>query len=53
MKKKKPKTFEERFPTVVARNTADAAVDSLAHDAPMTEYIDTWMITYKKAGGVT
>jgi len=46
------RSVEQRFPTRRARDLADAAIDALCPTAPMTEYIDVWLATYKAAGGV-
>lgn len=43
---------EKRFPTKKAREKADEAIDALPEDAPMTLFIDTWLATYRAAGGV-
>jgi hypothetical protein len=45
-------TLEQRFPTKVAREKADAAIDALTESEPMTTYIDTWLATYRAAGGL-
>lgn len=42
---------EDRFPTASARRKADEAIDALPEQAPMTEYIDTWLRVYREAGG--
>lgn len=51
---KAPKTWsvERRFPTKHAREKADDAIDALPETAPMHVYIDTWLATYRAAGGV-
>lgn len=49
---KKPPTVERRFPTKAARDKADEAIDLLPENAPMTEYIDTWLGVYRANGGV-
>ena len=46
------KSVEARWPTKRARELADAAIDALPETAPMTEYIDTWLATYKQHGGI-
>jgi hypothetical protein len=45
------KWWREHFPTVSARQAADAAVDALPVSAPMREYIDVWIAEYTAAGG--
>ena len=52
MKAKKTWTVEERFPTKMARDEADKAIDVLPVDEPMTVYIDVWLATYRAAGGI-
>jgi hypothetical protein len=46
------KTVEQRFPTKAARAQADAAIDHLPATEPMTTYLDTWLATYRKCGGI-
>lgn len=46
------KSVAARWPTKRARELADAAIDALPETAPMTEYIDTWLATYKQHGGI-
>jgi hypothetical protein len=43
--------WREHFPTVSARQAADAAVDALPVSAPMSEYIDRWIAAYTAASG--
>lgn len=43
--------LRKRFPTMHARVAADKAVDRLPVDAPMTVYVDTWILEYRRAGG--
>ena len=45
-------TVEQRFPTRTARELADKAIDALPESEPMTAYIDTWLATYRAAGGI-
>ena len=44
-------TAESRYPDAKARRIADAAVDELSLDDPMSLYIATWEIAYVEAGG--
>lgn len=44
---------EQNFPTAIARGAADKAIDLLGVDAPMSAYLDTWVIAYREAGGKT
>lgn len=44
--------FERRFPTRHAREKADEAIDALPESEPMHVYIDTWLATYRAAGGI-
>lgn len=44
--------LDRRFPTKYARDRADEAIDALPETAPMHVYIDTWLATYRSAGGV-
>jgi hypothetical protein len=43
--------LERRFPQKAAREAADAAVDTLGADEPMSAYIDVWLSAYAKAAG--
>ena len=49
---KKTWTVEQRYPTKHARDKADAAIDALPEADPMSNYIDTWLATYRDAGGM-
>lgn len=49
---RKPWTVEQRFPTKHARDEADAAIDALEENEPMSRYIDTWLAAYRAAGGI-
>ena len=44
--------FRKRFPTKKARIAADKAVDALASSEPMTKFTDTWILAYRRAGGL-
>jgi len=46
------KSVEQRFPTKRARELADAAIDKLPLDAPMSRFVDEWLQTYEAAGGI-
>jgi hypothetical protein len=52
MRKSARWTIEQRFPSRAARDKEDDAIDSLPEGAPMSEHIDTWLVTYRAAGGV-
>ena len=43
--------WRENFPGAEARKVADAAVDALDVNEPMTKFIDVWLAAYKAAGG--
>lgn len=45
-------SLEQRFPTKHARELAGRATDEFPVSAPMTEYLDTWLATYRAAGGM-
>lgn len=44
--------IEDRFPTKLARDAADAACDALSPTEPMTAYVDAWLGAYRAAGGI-
>jgi len=44
--------WRDHFPTVSARQAADAAVDALPVTSPMSTFIDAWIAAYVAAGGV-
>jgi hypothetical protein len=48
---KKLQMVADRFPSSFARERADAAIDKLSEDEPMSKYIDVWLETYRKSGG--
>ena len=43
--------FRHRFPSAHARYAADKAVDALSNNALMRDHIDTWILSYRAAGG--
>ena len=43
--------WRENFPNASAREVADEAIDKLDVGEPMTKFIDTWLASYKAAGG--
>jgi hypothetical protein len=43
--------FARHFPTKSARDAADLAIDAIDPREPMTTYLDTWVATYRAAGG--
>ena len=45
-------SVNDRFPSSFARAKADAAIDDLPEQAPMTEYVDTWLRVYRENGGI-
>ena len=45
--------MRRHFPTLQARKVADEAIDALPVEAPMSTYLDTWITSYVKAGGLT
>jgi hypothetical protein len=47
------KWWRDHFPSPDARDAADAAIDALPIDRPMSEFIDTWIRAYLAAGGRT
>jgi len=51
--KQHQKWMTRHFPTAVACQKADEAIDQLGEHEPMSRYIDTWIREYIRAGGVT
>ena len=45
-------TFEKRYPTKRAREAADAVIDAMPNDLPMTAFLDAWLAAYRAAGGI-
>lgn len=46
-----PDAFERMYPTRLARDVADRAVDLVPIDAPLKEHIRVWELAYIEAGG--
>jgi hypothetical protein len=44
--------LRQKYPSKVARDKADKAIDSIDPREPMTVFLDTWLAAYRAAGGV-
>lgn len=53
MSKKDDKWFIKHFPSAMACEVADKAIDKLDVALPMSNFIDAWIDAYVKAGGRT
>ena len=48
----KPQTIEQRYPTKAARDKADEAIERMPETMPLTAFVDEWLTTYRRYGGI-
>jgi hypothetical protein len=53
LNKKDDAWFAKHFPSAAARAKADATIDRLDPQEPMTTFLDAWIRAYIDAGGKT